>query len=71
MAIISEKLNLPCKPKTHFTRHSFATIMKNQRASTELINENLGHKDLRTTENYLASFEKDVKLKFQKKLLNF
>ena len=62
MAKIGKKFNLPYKSTTYFARHSFASIMKNQGASTELIKESLGHKDLRTTENYLASFDKDMLL---------
>ncbi|OYX08653.1 MAG: hypothetical protein B7Z16_18990, partial [Algoriphagus sp. 32-45-6] len=52
-------------------RHSFATVLKRSGAPTEFISESLGHKDLRTTENYLDSFEDNVKESFQKQLLNF
>ena len=42
---------------TYVARHSFATVLKRSGASIEYISESLGHKDLKTTENYLAGFE--------------
>ncbi len=64
-------LGIPIKVTTYSARHSFATVLKRSGASTEFISESLGHKDLKTTENYLDSFESDVKREFQKKLLDF
>lgn len=52
-------------------RHSFSTVLKRSGAPIEFISESLGHKDLKTTENYLDSFEDDAKEAFQKKLLDF
>ncbi|WP_372648696.1 tyrosine-type recombinase/integrase [Draconibacterium sp.] len=71
MKRIGEELEFPLKLTTYTARHSFATILKREGASMELISENLGHKDLRTTQNYLDSFEDEIKESFQKKLLNF
>lgn len=71
MKRIGEKLELPLKLTTYNARHSYATILKREGASIELISESLGHKDLKTTENYLDSFEDEIKESFQKKLLNF
>lgn len=45
---------------TYVARHSFSTVLKRSGASTELISEALGHSDLKTTKNYLASFEDDA-----------
>lgn len=60
------------KPVTTYTaRHSFATVMKRSGASIEFISESLGHSNLATTENYLASFEMETKRKFAKNLLKF
>jgi site-specific recombinase XerD len=46
-------------------------VLKRSGAPIEFISESLGHKDLRTTENYLGSFEDDIKESYQKQLLNF
>jgi integrase/recombinase XerD len=45
--------------------------MKRAGVSTEFIQEALGHTDIRTTENYLDSFEKEIKKKYDAKLLVF
>jgi integrase len=71
MVKICEKLGIDKKATTIVTRHSFSTIMKNAGASTEFIQEALGHTDKRTTENYLDSFEKEIKKEFSAKLLPF
>ncbi|MCU4155238.1 site-specific integrase [Carboxylicivirga sp. A043] len=68
---IGKNIGLPFKPTTYFARHSFATVLKRSGAPTEFIKESLGHKDLKTTEHYLDSFDDDFKESFQKKLLNF
>jgi integrase len=39
------------------SRHSLANSLKNSGASTEFIQETLGHADKETTENYLSEFE--------------
>ncbi|MVM31172.1 tyrosine-type recombinase/integrase [Spirosoma sp. HMF4905] len=60
------------KPVTTYTaRHSFSTVLKRSGAPIEFISESLGHHDLRTTENYLDSFEDDVKRQYASNLLNF
>lgn len=71
MAKICENLKIDKKVTTIVTRHSFSTIMKNSGASTEYIQEALGHTDKRTTENYLDSFEKEIKKEFSNKLIAF
>lgn len=52
-------------------RHSFATVMKRSGASVESISEALGHSNIKTTANYLDSFEDDAKIKMQNNLVNF
>lgn len=44
---------------TYVARHSFATIMKNRGVSVAFISETLGHNDVKTTQNYLKSFESE------------
>jgi len=56
---------------TYTARHSFSTVLKRSGASIEFISESLGHNDLKTTENYLDSFESDVKKEFAAKLTAF
>lgn len=71
MERIGEKLEIPVKITTYTARHSYATVLKRSGASLEMISESLGHKDLKTTENYLDSFEDDVKRDFQQRLIRF
>ncbi|KAA9356851.1 MULTISPECIES: site-specific integrase [Larkinella] len=71
MKRIAEKLKIDKDVTTYFARHSFATVLKRSGAPIEFISESLGHTDLRTTENYLDSFEDDVKREYAKALLNF
>lgn len=68
---IGTALTLDHNLTTYTARHSFATVLKRSGAPTEFISESLGHKDLKTTENYLDSFEDDMKESYQKQLLNF
>jgi site-specific recombinase XerD len=69
MEIIGGKLVIDRKLTTIVSRHSFSTVMKNSGASTEFIQEVLGHTDKRTTENCLDSFEKEMKKEFAAKLV--
>ncbi len=48
---------------TYTARHSFATVLKRAGANIAYISESLGHQDLKTTENYLASFEREERQK--------
>jgi len=56
---------------TYTARHSYATILKRSGASTEFISEALGHSNLKTTQNYLASFEDDQKREIAQALTAF
>ena len=56
---------------TYAARHSYATVLKRSGANIAFISEALGHNDLKTTENYLASFEKDERRKNAALLTNF
>src|SRR5699024_5453717 len=70
MAEICANLKLK-KITTIYGRHSYSTVMKRSGASTEFIQEALGHADKKTTENYLDSFENEVKKEFAAKLVAF
>ncbi len=59
------------KVTTYVARHSFSTILKKSGASTEFIQEALGHTDVKTTQNYLDSFDKEIKKEFAGKLSVF
>lgn len=56
---------------TYTARHSFATVLKRSGVNISYISESLGHSDLKTTEDYLASFEKEERQKNSRLLTNF
>jgi len=56
---------------TYSARHSYATVLKRSGANIAYISESLGHNDLKTTENYLASFEREERVKNASLLTNF
>ncbi|KAA6331149.1 Tyrosine recombinase XerC [termite gut metagenome] len=56
---------------TYTARHSFASVLKRSGANIAYISDSLGHTDLKTTENYLASFEKEERIKNAAFLINF
>jgi len=64
-------LGIEKKVTTYVARHSFSTILKKSGASTEFIQEALGHTDVKTTQNYLDSFDKEIKKEFADKLSLF
>ena len=70
MAYIAKTLNMP-HISTYTARHSFATVLKRSGANIAYISESLGHNDLKTTENYLASFEREEREKNARLLTNF
>ena len=56
---------------TYTARHSFATVLKRAGTNIAYISESLGHQDLKTTENYLASFEREERQKNAELLTRF
>jgi integrase/recombinase XerD len=64
-------LKIDKKATTYVARHTFSTVLKRSGASTEYIQEALGHTNKKTTENYLDSFEKEEKKQYANKLLAF
>lgn len=70
MKAISDALKLETI-STYTARHSFATVLKRSGANIAYISESLGHSDLRTTENYLSSFETEERKKNASLLTKF
>jgi len=70
MKLIGEALSIG-KITTYTARHSFATVLKRGGANIAYISESLGHSDLKTTEAYLASFERDEREKNANLLTHF
>ncbi len=71
MKRILKNLGIDKKATTYVARHTFSTVLKRTGASTEYIQEALGHTDIKTTENYLGSFEKGIKKEYANKLISF
>jgi len=71
MAKIAERAGIEKRVTTLVSRHTFSTQMKKAGASTEYIQEALGHTDKRTTEHYLDSFDNEVKREFALRLTQF
>jgi len=62
MKMIGEALEIG-NISTYTARHSFATVLKRSGANIAYISESLGHSSMKTTESYLASFEKEERQK--------
>ncbi|QCR24744.1 phage integrase SAM-like domain-containing protein [Pontibacter sp. SGAir0037] len=70
MKIIGDELGIG-NISTYTARHSYASVLKRSGANIAFISESLGHNDLKTTENYLASFEQEERQKNAALLTNF
>jgi integrase len=71
MKIIAKELGINKSVTTYAARHSFATVLKRSGVSVAIISEMLGHGSLKTTQNYLDSFESDMLEKTANALTNF
>lgn len=71
MKKIMTSLGIEKKATTYVARHTFSTVLKRSGASTEYIQEALGHSDVKTTQHYLDSFDKEVKKEFAHQLTSF
>ena len=69
--LIAAKVGIEKNITTYWARHSYATVLKRSNVSLAYISEALGHKNLKTTESYLDSFEDDTKRVIANKLLKF
>ena len=70
MKYIADQLGI-AHISTYTARHSFATVLKRSGANIAYISESMGHSNLRTTENYLASFEQDERKRNAELLTKF
>ncbi|MBD0332972.1 MAG: site-specific integrase [Chitinophagaceae bacterium] len=64
-------LGIDKKATTYVARHTFSTVLKRSGASTEFIQEALGYTDIKTTENYLDSFDRETKKELATRLTSF
>jgi site-specific recombinase XerD len=71
MKIILANVGIDKKVTTYVARHTFSTVLKRSGASTEFIQEALGHSDIKTTENYLDSFDREIKKELASQLISF
>lgn len=62
---------LPEDISTYWARHTFATQSIKKGASMEFMRESLGHKDMKTTQNYFAGFDDETKKEFANDLMKF
>ncbi len=68
---LAKKIGIDENISTYYARHSFSTNAIRSGASMELVSEQLGHADLKTTQNYFSGFEDDNIEKLTKKLMKF
>lgn len=61
LATVSKDLGLP-RMTTYWARHTFATIARRKGADLEFIQKALGHSDIKTTQNYINSFDIEVRV---------
>lgn len=70
MKLIGEEIGIE-NVTTYTARHSFASTLKRKGANISYISDCLGHTDIRTTESYLSSFEKEDRTKNASLLVDF
>jgi len=70
MKTVAKAVNINKNITSYTARHSFATIMKNLGASTELISESFGHSSVSVTNNYLDCFDNSTLEHFATQLSN-
>ena len=71
MKAIAKELGITKSVTTYVARHSFATVLKRSGVSVAIISEMLGHGSLKTTQNYLDSFEDSTISEVSKALTEF
>lgn len=68
---LAKKLEIDENISTYYARHSFSTNAIRSGASMELVSEQLGHSNLKTTQNYFSGFEDESIEDLTKKLMTF
>lgn len=68
---IKRKLAIDKRLTTYVARHTFSPILKRSGVSTEFIQKSLAHTNIRTTEKYLDTFEREVKKESVGRLIAF
>ncbi len=71
MKRIGKELDFPLDLTSYVARHTYSTILKNSGYAVSFISESLGHSSLKTTQNYLDSFDTESKKEAANKLLDF
>lgn len=72
MSQIGKELGFEAKLTTYVARHSYSTVLKrSNEVSIDYISESLGHKDRKTTQHYLDSFEHEDLERYGKLLVAF
>ncbi|GAB3701149.1 site-specific integrase [Spirosoma flavus] len=69
MAEIGQQLGIQSEITTYAARHSFATILLRSEAPLAFISQSLGHTSIKTTQDYLGSFEDEQTKKYLSNLL--
>jgi integrase len=64
MGKIAEKLGIEGDTNSYSARHSYATTLLKSKAPLAFISKSLGHTTIKTTENYLGSFDDDEAQEF-------
>jgi len=59
LTLILKELGIQAKVRTYEARHSYATTLARAQVPLAFISQGLGHSSLKTTEQYLGSFEYD------------
>ena len=68
---LAEDAGVTTEISTYWARHSFTSTAMRNGASLELLQESLGHEDMKTTMNYWSGFEDSVKRDISNKLMDF
>ena len=66
---IAKTLAIDMAVNTYSARHSFSTILMQSEAPLSFISKSLGHRELKTTEVYLGSFDSAIAKKYTDNLL--
>jgi integrase/recombinase XerD len=68
---IAREAGITTELSTYWARHSFTTMAMRNGNSLEMLQEALGHTDMKTTMNYWSGFDNSAKKELSDKLMNF